>query len=75
MVCLAGWQLMLGTTNPQTNHPLPSPLTPPCRSLWEALARCPQLGSRLSAQLDLARARFIEQQLMPALNRQGEDGW
>jgi hypothetical protein len=45
------------------------------KSLWEALGRCPQLGSRLSAQLDLARCRFIEQQLLPILNRQGEDGW
>ena len=48
---------------------------PPPRSLWEALGRCPQLGSRLSAQLDAARTRFLENQLLPALNRQGEEGW
>lgn len=48
---------------------------PPTRSLWETLGRCPQLGSRLSGALDLARCRFIDQQLLPMLNRQGENGW
>lgn len=45
------------------------------KSLWETLGRCPQLGSRLSGARDLARCRFIDQQLLPTLNRQGENGW
>lgn len=48
---------------------------PSRRCLWEALAGVPELGSRDSAELDLARSRFIESELLPALNRQGEDGW
>lgn len=46
-----------------------------CRVLWSALAQCLELGSPGSAALDVARARFIERELLPALNRQGDHGW
>lgn len=43
--------------------------------LWETLGQCPQLGAPGSARLDDARTRFLEQHLLPALNKQGNNGW
>lgn len=43
--------------------------------VWETLGQCPQLGAPGSARLDDARARFLQQHLLPALNQQGSDGW
>lgn len=48
---------------------------PPRRAVWEVLGRCHVLGPPNSQAMDRARTRFIEGRLLPALNRQDEDGW
>lgn len=45
------------------------------KALWEVLGRCPELGGQHGAALDAARTRFLEQALLPAINRQGANGW
>ncbi|PSC71151.1 SET domain [Micractinium conductrix] len=45
------------------------------KNVWAALGRCPELKSRGGQGLDAARSAFIDAQLLPALNRRGDDGW
>lgn len=51
---------------------LPRPMG---RNIWEVLARCSELGAPNTDQLDEARTRFIDNHLLPALNRRGAGGW